>query len=164
MHYIIRVTWSDRGTHVHRHATATPPDIRTVLLRPSLARTAASCRLHHPIHLSPPHLSRRNLQQQPHNLLHTHLLLVSNPNSQLKHPAQAKAGRNLKPVFLPPRHARIDPWWTFSLCLMTMSRWCVSLTLLGVVLLTTPCVVKIPDEVTEYYLQRVGFDCQDARL
>ncbi|KAI0305893.1 transcription initiation factor TFIID 23-30kDa subunit-domain-containing protein, partial [Multifurca ochricompacta] len=22
----------------------------------------------------------------------------------------------------------------------------------------------IPDEVTEYYLQRVGFDCQDARL
>jgi hypothetical protein len=25
-------------------------------------------------------------------------------------------------------------------------------------------VLKIPDEVTEYYLQRVGFDCQDARL
>ncbi len=24
--------------------------------------------------------------------------------------------------------------------------------------------VKIPDEVTDYYLQRVGFDCQDARL
>ena len=27
-----------------------------------------------------------------------------------------------------------------------------------------PCGIKIPDEVTEYYLQRVGFDCQDARL
>jgi hypothetical protein len=24
--------------------------------------------------------------------------------------------------------------------------------------------IKIPDEVTDYYLQRVGFDCQDARL
>jgi hypothetical protein len=30
VHYIIRVTWTERGTHVHRHATATPPDIRTV--------------------------------------------------------------------------------------------------------------------------------------
>jgi len=30
--------------------------------------------------------------------------------------------------------------------------------------LNSPCDVKIPDEVTEYYLQRVGFDCQDARL
>ena len=28
----------------------------------------------------------------------------------------------------------------------------------------SPCDLKIPDEVTEYYLQRVGFDCQDARL
>lgn len=30
--------------------------------------------------------------------------------------------------------------------------------------LNSPCDLKIPDEVTEYYLQRVGFDCQDARL
>lgn len=30
--------------------------------------------------------------------------------------------------------------------------------------LNSPCDAKIPDEVTEYYLQRVGFDCQDARL
>jgi Transcription initiation factor TFIID 23-30kDa subunit len=30
--------------------------------------------------------------------------------------------------------------------------------------LNSQCGVKIPDEVTEYYLQRVGFDCQDARL
>lgn len=48
---------------------------------------------------------------------------------------------------------------------MIMSRWCVSLTVLGgATLLIGPCDVKIPDEVTEYYLQRVGFDCQDARL
>jgi transcription initiation factor TFIID subunit len=30
--------------------------------------------------------------------------------------------------------------------------------------LNSPYGIKIPDEVTEYYLQRVGFDCQDARL
>jgi hypothetical protein len=34
----------------------------------------------------------------------------------------------------------------------------------GVPLSIGPRGVKIPDEVTEYYLQRVGFDCQDARL
>lgn len=47
---------------------------------------------------------------------------------------------------------------------MITSRWCVSLTVLGARALNGPCNVKIPDEVTEYYLQRVGFDCQDARL
>ena len=40
----------------------------------------------------------------------------------------------------------------------------MSLTVSGVHALNGPCGVKIPDEVTEYYLQRVGFDCQDARL
>jgi Transcription initiation factor TFIID 23-30kDa subunit len=147
--------------HVNRHGNAARHQNRCdhrwrVLL--------ASCRLHLPIHLSLPHLSLRNLQQQPHNLLHTHLLLVSNPNCHLKHPAQTKAGRNPKPVCLPPKHAKIGPWWTFSLCLMIMSRWCVSLTVSGAHTLKGLCGVKIPDEVTEYYLQRVGFDCQDARL
>ena len=47
---------------------------------------------------------------------------------------------------------------------MITSRWCVSLTVLGAHALNSTCGAKIPDEVTEYYLQRVGFDCQDARL
>ncbi len=47
---------------------------------------------------------------------------------------------------------------------MIMSRWYVSLTVLRSQVLNGLCGIKIPDEVTEYYLQRVGFDCQDARL
>jgi len=45
---------------------------------------------------------------------------------------------------------------------MTMSRWCVPSILSGAPLYSLR--IKIPDEVTDYYLQRVGFDCQDARL
>ncbi len=104
--YITLVTWRlVASCDVHRRGNT--PDIRTVVT--TVARTVASCRLHHPVHLSRLHLNRRNLQQQLHNSLHTHLPLVSNPNCRLKHPARTKAGRIPKPVCLPPRRAKIGP-------------------------------------------------------
>lgn len=58
-----------------------------------------------------------------------------------------------------------------------MSRWCVSLSsrassamLLLPLLPSYPGglsywdLFQIPEEVTDYYLQRVGFECEDVRL
>lgn len=45
---------------------------------------------------------------------------------------------------------------------MTMSHWYVCRDKFNRVALIT--ISQIPNEVTEYYLQRVGFECEDVRL
>jgi len=126
VHYIIQVTCCETNDTRCVRSPRCCCDHRTC----TVPGTAAPCPPHPPAHLSLPRPNKRNLQRQPHTLrIRWHR--VNSRSSHLKRPARAKAGRNPRPVSLPPRRAKTGLWWTFFLCLMTTSHWCVPLTFSG---------------------------------
>jgi len=144
-----RHTPSARRASCDDHRTCTVPG------------TTAPCPPH-PLATPQPASQQAQSAAATHSSLRIRWHLVNSRSSRLKHPARAKAGRNPDP---PPfrRDAQDRSLVDFLSCLMTTSHWCVPLIFSGGPVFRN-VVCKIPDEVTDYYLQRVGFDLSGCSL